>query len=165
MAPSDRIRKEVASLTMTVDIVQGAEIPPTRHTYAPVELFLFSAASWHPHRVHFDQDYTRDVEGHTDLLVHGPLQAVHLFQALTSALDGRARLASVSYRHLGVLHVGEPVVIRGRVGEVDDAQRTATVELWMEKEGSGDRTTTGKAVLDLGPGKEPRWPPPLTAFP
>ncbi|MPZ88941.1 MAG: hypothetical protein GEU81_12885 [Nitriliruptorales bacterium] len=134
---------------MTVEIVAGAEVPTTTHTYAAVELFLFSAASWHPHRVHFDQAYTRDVEGHTDILVHGPLQAVHLFQSLTSALDGQARLASVSYRHRGVLYVGESVVIRGRVSEVDDERRKATVEMWMEKEGSGEQTTTGKAMLDI----------------
>lgn len=136
----------------SLDLVPGADIPATTHTYNTLELFLFSASCWNPHRVHYDQAYAKAAEGHDDLLVQGPLQAVHLFQALTSALGGGARLASVSYRHLAALHAGEPVVIRGAVREVDDRDGTATVEMWMERE-SGQRTTAGTAVVDAGPGE------------
>jgi 3-methylfumaryl-CoA hydratase len=129
-----------------VDIVPGAELPTTTHTYTNVELFQFSAVGWHAHRVHFDQAYTRDVEGHTDLLVHGPLQAVHMVQWLLRVLGEGTIVQSVSYRHLGVLHVGGTGVIGGRIVDVD-AGGAVTVELWMLRQDDGSRTTTGTAVV------------------
>jgi 3-methylfumaryl-CoA hydratase len=132
-----------------VDIVPGAELPTTTHTYTNVELFQFSAIGWHAHRVHFDQAYTRDVEGHADLLVHGPLQAVHMVQWLLRVLGEGAVVRSVSYRHLGVLHVGGTGVIGGRIIDVD-AGGAVTVELWMLRQDDGSRTTTGTAVVVVG---------------
>lgn len=129
-----------------VDIVPGAELPTTTHTYTNVELFQFSAVGWHAHRVHFDQAYTRDVEGHADLLVHGPLQAVHMVQWLLRVLGEGTVVRSVSYRHLGVLHVGGTGVIGGRIVDVD-AGGAVTVELWMLRQDDGSRTTTGTAVV------------------
>lgn len=132
-----------------VDIVPGAELPTTTHTYTNVELFQFSAVGWHAHRVHFDQAYTRDVEGHADLLVHGPLQAVHMVQWLLRVLGDETVVRSVSYRHLGVLHVGGTGVIGGRIIDVD-AGGAVTVELWMLRQDDGSRTTTGTAVVVVG---------------
>lgn len=125
---------------------EGAVLEATR-TYRTQDLFLFSAATWNPHRVHYDQRYTREVEGHDALLVQGPLQAVHLFQVLRDVLVDGARLTSVSYRHLAALHVDVPVVIGGRLQTADAA--TATVEMWMELSDSGERTTAGTAVVSL----------------
>ena len=130
------------------DVVAGADLPTTTHTYSTVELFQFSAVGWHAHRVHFDQRYTTEVEGHADLLVHGPLQAVHLVQWLLRVLGDGAVVRSVSYRHLGVLHVGVPAVIGGRVVDVH-ADGTATVELWMRRGDDDTRTTTATAVVAL----------------
>jgi 3-methylfumaryl-CoA hydratase len=132
-----------------VDIVPGAELPTTTHTYTNVELFQFSAVGWHAHRVHFDQAYARDVEGHADLLVHGPLQAVHMVQWLRRVLGDETVVRSVSYRHLGVLHVGGTGVIGGRIIDVD-AGGAVTVELWMLRQDDGSRTTTGTAVVVVG---------------
>jgi hydroxyacyl-ACP dehydratase HTD2-like protein with hotdog domain len=132
-----------------VDIVPGAELPTTTHTYTNLELFQFSAVGWHAHRVHFDQAYTRDVEGHADLLVHGPLQAVHMVQWLLRVLGDETVVRSVSYRHLGVLHVGGTGVIGGRIIDVD-AGGAVTVELWMLRQDDGSRTTTGTAVVVVG---------------
>lgn len=133
------------------DIAPGAELPTTTHTYTNVELFQFSAVGWHGHRVHFDQAYTREVEGHVDLLVHGPLQAVHMVQWLLAVLGDGAVLRSVSYRHLGVLHVDGTGVIGGRVADVD-ADGTATVDLWMHRQDDETPTTTGTAVVALPTG-------------
>ena len=130
------------------ELAPGVELPTTTHTYSPVELFQFSAAGWHSHRVHFDQAYTRDVEGHADLLVHGPLQAVHMVQWLLEVLGEGAVLQSVAYRHLGVLHVGATAVIGGRIVDMD-ADGTTTAELWMQAEDTGTRTTQGSAVVVL----------------
>lgn len=132
----------------SLQIDEGTTLTPAAHTFTTVELFLFSAVSWHPHRIHFDQDYTREVEGHDDLLVHGPLQAVHLFDFLTQRLPG-IELTEVSYRHLTPLHVGVPAVLGGEVTAVGDDRTTAEIDVWMQKEDGGDRTTVGHASVRL----------------
>lgn len=143
MTPSD-----AGATVPTTAIAPGVDLPTTTHTYSTVELFQFSAAGWHAHRVHFDQQYTLEVEGHADLLVHGPLQAVHIVQWLVRVIGEGAVVRSVSYRHLGVLHVGATAVIGGRVVDVH-TDGTVTVELWMCREDDGARTTTATAVAAL----------------
>ena len=44
----------------------------------PPLLFRYSAITYNAHRIHYDRDYARDVEGYPGLLVHGPLQATLL---------------------------------------------------------------------------------------
>ncbi len=44
----------------------------------PVELFRYSALTFNSHRIHYDRDYVRDVEGYPGLVVHGPLIATLL---------------------------------------------------------------------------------------
>src|SRR5262249_19029250 len=39
----------------------------------PVLLFRYSAAAGVSHRIHYDLDYVRAVEGYPNLIVHGPL--------------------------------------------------------------------------------------------
>jgi 3-methylfumaryl-CoA hydratase len=115
-------------------------------SYGAVELFLFSAATWNPHRVHYDQHYTRGRAGQSGLLVQGPLQAATMFQALRDGLAEGVIIQSLEYRHLAVLHAGEPARIAGRLsGVVEDD--TVTVEMWVESMRSGQRTTTGIARL------------------
>jgi 3-methylfumaryl-CoA hydratase len=41
-------------------------------------LFRFSALTYNAHRIHYDHRYATVVEGHPDLVVHGPLQAIWL---------------------------------------------------------------------------------------
>jgi 3-methylfumaryl-CoA hydratase len=41
-------------------------------------LFRYSALTFNGHRIHYDLDYARDVEGYGGLVTHGPLLAQHL---------------------------------------------------------------------------------------
>jgi 3-methylfumaryl-CoA hydratase len=50
-----------------------------------VLLFRFSALTYNAHRIHFDRDYARDVEGYPGLVVHGPLQAILMAEAVRAA--------------------------------------------------------------------------------
>jgi len=50
-------------------------------------LFRFSALTYNGHRIHYDRDYTRDVEGYPGLLVHGPLQALAMAEAARRERD------------------------------------------------------------------------------
>jgi 3-methylfumaryl-CoA hydratase len=46
--------------------------------FDPVKLFRFSALTFNGHRIHYDRDYAREVEGYAGLVVHGPYQAMLL---------------------------------------------------------------------------------------
>ena len=59
----------------------SAEVVPD-----PVLLFRYSALTGNGHRIHYDQDYVRGVEGYPGLVVHGPLQATWL----AGMMQGRA---------------------------------------------------------------------------
>jgi 3-methylfumaryl-CoA hydratase len=57
-------------------------------TPTQVMLFRYSALTFNGHRIHYDIDYARDVEGYDGLVFHGPLTATLLVE-LASAQMGR----------------------------------------------------------------------------
>ncbi|MEL6678912.1 MAG: MaoC family dehydratase N-terminal domain-containing protein [Pseudomonadota bacterium] len=61
------------------------------------QLFRYSALTFNGHRIHYDLDYARDVEGYGGLVVHGPLLAQHLIDLATDTLGD---LAAFSFRAL-----------------------------------------------------------------
>jgi 3-methylfumaryl-CoA hydratase len=52
---------------------------------SPTLLFRFSALTYNAHRIHYDRDFARDVEGYPGLLTHGPLQALAMAEAARAA--------------------------------------------------------------------------------
>lgn len=48
----------------------------------PVLLFRYSALTFNSHRIHYDLDHVRNVEGYPGLIVHGPLIATLLLDGL-----------------------------------------------------------------------------------
>ena len=58
----------------------------------PVLLFRYSALTGNGHRIHYDLDYVRDVEGYPGLIVHGPLQATWLAGLLRDRRPALVRL-------------------------------------------------------------------------
>lgn len=73
-------------------------VPPGPHEreigISPTVLFRFSALTYNAHRIHYDRDFARDVEGYDGLLTHGPLQALAMAEAARAAVDaGSATLA------------------------------------------------------------------------
>ncbi|MBV9593587.1 MAG: MaoC family dehydratase N-terminal domain-containing protein [Actinobacteria bacterium] len=69
----------VASATTRVlpSEAQDWEIP-----ISPTLLFRYSALTYNAHRIHYDRDYARQVEGYPGLVVHGPLQAMAMAEYL-----------------------------------------------------------------------------------
>ena len=82
--------------------VQGAEVPAGEGEreieISPTVLFRFSALTYNAHRIHYDRDYCRDVEGYPGLLTHGPLQALAMAEAARARAGGYAGDVSFSYR-------------------------------------------------------------------
>jgi 3-methylfumaryl-CoA hydratase len=71
---------------------QVARVSQATRTIAPdpVQLFRFSALTFNAHRIHYDRDYARDVEGYPGLVVHGPLVATLLMDHFLRQTGGRA---------------------------------------------------------------------------
>lgn len=61
------------------------------------QLFRFSAVTGNTHRIHYDRQWARDVEGLDDLLVHGPLTRILVLDALGAHAAGR-RVTSLDFR-------------------------------------------------------------------
>lgn len=62
----------------------------------PALLFRFSALTYNAHRIHYDRDYARDVEGYAGLVTHGPLQAIAMAEAARER--GASGRVSIDYR-------------------------------------------------------------------
>jgi len=73
-------------------------------------LFRYSALTFNGHRIHYDQDYARDVEGYGGLVVHGPLLA-QLLMLMAEELLGP--LSEFSFRATApLIHVEAATLCR-----------------------------------------------------
>jgi len=82
-------------------------------TPSEVMLFRYSALTFNGHRIHYDRDYARDVEGHGGLVVHGPLIAT-LLMHLSKRVMGGARPASFDFRAASPLFDTAPFTLHAR---------------------------------------------------
>jgi 3-methylfumaryl-CoA hydratase len=96
-----------ATKTPLLDLPPG---PSTVVTPDGVMLFQYSALGFNTHRIHFDRDYARDIEGHPDLVVNGGLATLLATEFLRRDL-GR-HLTSIAARHLAALYVNRPMTLR-----------------------------------------------------
>lgn len=71
-------------------------------------LFRYSAVTFNGHRIHYDVDYCREVEGYPGLVVHGPLVATFL---LGLAERSAGEVAAFSFRAVSPLFDTAPFTI------------------------------------------------------
>jgi 3-methylfumaryl-CoA hydratase len=81
----------------------------------PVLLFRFSALTYNAHRIHYDRDYARQVEGYPGLVVHGPLQAL-LMAELARQVTTLPAACAYSYRLITPLFEGQGLIVSATVG-------------------------------------------------
>ena len=131
-----------------MDLVAGTELPRREHTATNVSLFLYNAAVWNPHRIHYDERYAIDAEGHAGIVIDGPLQGDWLSQVALNWLGESGQLVQFSYSNRQAAHLGETLTSGGRVTSVDITSRTVELEMFIANE-SGDVITpgTGTALL------------------
>ncbi len=89
----------------------------------PVLLFRYSALTYNGHRIHYDADYARAVEGYPGLVVHGPLLATLMLDLVRRELPART-VGSFSFRAVSPLIAGEELTVHG---EPEDE----CVRLWV----------------------------------
>ncbi len=80
------------------------EAAAVQSAFDAVTLFRYSALTFNGHRIHYDADYCREVEGYPGLVVHGPLLAQMLIDLAEAAMGP---LAAFRFRATAPLFAGE----------------------------------------------------------
>ena len=107
-----------------------------------VMLFRYSALTFNAHRIHYDRDYVRDMEGYPGLLVHGPLLATLLLEELLGRCPGR-ELREFSFRALAPVFDTDDFRLCGRWPDAE-----GRCPLWVAK---ADGTSCIRAEAMLAP--------------
>lgn len=131
------------------DVEVGMAVPPLQKRPSNTLLFLYSAVTWNPQRIHYDKEYTL-TEGYRDVIVHGPLRGAFLSQLLTRWIGGEGTLKKLSYANRAIAYVNELLTCKGRVTRkwIEEDNGYVECEIWVENE-QGDRLTPGSATVIL----------------
>ncbi len=107
----DIVYRRAADVGRTAAAGAPASTDPPSYTIEPDERLLFcvSALTYNAHRIHYDREFTVGVEGHPDLLVHGPLLALGAVETVRRQ-DPR-EIAGMQYRLVSPAYLG-----RGTIG-------------------------------------------------
>lgn len=104
--------------------------------FTPAMLARFSAVTFNAHKIHFDPQHCREVEGYRDLLVHGPLLLILMF----SLFNSRGHIvANLDYQNLAPVYVDEEITVCVQ-------QRKDNWRVWIAGP-QGDLRVKGTAVL------------------
>lgn len=119
-------------------------------TYAPgnVSLFLYNAAIWNAHRIHYDERFTVEHEGHPAVVVDGPLQGDWLTQTVFEWLGEGGELIELEYSNRRAAYVGDRLTSGGTVAAIDAASGEVELELHV-RNAEGEVTTPGRARVHL----------------
>jgi hydroxyacyl-ACP dehydratase HTD2-like protein with hotdog domain len=119
---------------MSVNFQVGDVLPPLKHTATAFQLFRYSAVTWNPHRIHFDEPYARE-EGHAGLALHSHLRAALALRCVTEGLGPQWGVTKVAYRLRKPVYAPAELTYTARVTAADGD--SLTLEL-IEQQPSGD---------------------------
>nr|WP_310523558.1 hypothetical protein [Polymorphobacter sp.] len=129
----------------------GDELPGRDYKPDNVQNFMYSAAIWNAHRIHFDASYATEVEGYPGIVMSGPMLGDWLTQCVIEWLDGKGRIAHFEYSNRKAAYIGETVTSGGSVLSVDRSNATAKLEIFIKNE-AGDVITPGTAIVQFDQG-------------
>lgn len=124
----------------------GDVLPERAFRPDEVQLFLYNAAIWNPHRIHYDHPYTTGEEGHPGIVIDGPLQGDFLSQLVLEWAGDDGRLMGFEYSNRKAAYVGETLTARGRVAQVNETGAEVDVELAIVNE-ADEVITPGRARI------------------
>jgi hydroxyacyl-ACP dehydratase HTD2-like protein with hotdog domain len=132
------------------DVGVGEQIPTLTVTVDETQLFFFSAATYNGHRIHYDKEWARTIEGYDDVLVQGPLQAALLARAIGDWIGGRGRLVSFAVQNRAVAHPGQQLSFGGTVtGKRLTDNRAGLVDLDIAGRRDDTVLMPGTATVEL----------------
>jgi 3-methylfumaryl-CoA hydratase len=128
------------------EIAAGQALPEREFTATNVSLFCYNAAIWNPHRIHYDETYTTEVEKHPKIVIDGPLQGDWLSQIVVNWVGEEAELLKFDYSNRRASYLGETLKSGGKVLKVDEKTGLVDVELFLKNE-DGEITSPGSATV------------------
>lgn len=129
-------------------------LPELVVTPTTTQLFMFSAATWNRHRIHFDHAAAVG-EGHPGVVVQRGLLGNFLARLVTSWLQGRGALTALSWKVLKSAVAGAPLRCRGEVTAQE--RHGAALHLLCELrviDASDATIATGQAWVELPGSRE-----------
>jgi len=133
-------------MSRAAKIHPGDALPEREFEVDNIQLFLYNAALWNAHRIHFDHPYATEVEGYPGLVIAGPLMGDWLGQCVIEWLDGEGELESIEYRNRKAAFIGETLYSGGSVVATDPEQGRVTLELFV-RNSSGEVILPGSAIV------------------
>ncbi|KAK1625170.1 hypothetical protein BDP81DRAFT_328507 [Colletotrichum phormii] len=116
----------------TINDQQSAEGSTVRHfRWSPVGLFRFSALTFNGHMIHYNEPWTKDIERHPEVVVHGPLNLINMLDYWRDVYgkDGR-EARQVTYRAMSPLYAGDKYTLRTAACDVESGNK---YQLLVEK--------------------------------
>jgi hydroxyacyl-ACP dehydratase HTD2-like protein with hotdog domain len=97
-------------------------------------LFRFSALTFNGHKIHYSPEWCREVEGHRNAVVHGPLNLINMLDFWRDEAHGGKASAvprNIAYRAMSPLYVGEPYrILLEKNGEKESRDGQWKAEIW-----------------------------------
>ena len=138
---------------MSLNFQIGDVLPPIKHTATALQLFRYSAATWNPHRIHFDESYARE-EAHSGLALHSHLRAALALRCVTEGLDPGWQVTKVSYRLRKPVYAPADLTYTARVTSAEGD--SLTFEL-IEENPSGEVGFEGTVQVHRTGGENTNW--------
>ncbi len=126
----------------------GDALPERTHKPDMVQLFMYNAAIWNPHRIHYDERYVKEVEHHPGIVIDGPLQGDWLTQAVFEWIGDDGEFIEFEYSNRKASYLGDTLTSGGEVTGIDRETGLVTLKLFIKNE-QGAVTTPGQAVVRL----------------
>jgi hydroxyacyl-ACP dehydratase HTD2-like protein with hotdog domain len=128
------------------DVEVGLALPMRVHTPDNVELFMYNAALWNAHRIHFDRPYAIGEEGYEGLVIAGPQMGDWLGQVVDNWLLDAGDILNLSYSNRGAALIGESLTASGEITAIEGNE--ISIDLHIKNE-QGDVITPGTASVRL----------------
>jgi hydroxyacyl-ACP dehydratase HTD2-like protein with hotdog domain len=131
------------------DIELNDVIPELVVTPDETQLFFFSAVTNNGHRIHYDQAFATLVEGHANVVVHGPLQIALQIRAITDWMGGSGKLRKFAAQNRASAYPGEELTFGAIVTAKYTESDLGIIELKTECLRGGEVLMPGSAVVSL----------------
>lgn len=121
-----KIPTKPAELSQSELEERSGEMAVREFTRDPVQLFRMSALTFNAHRIHYDLPWARDVEGHRNAVVHGPLNQISLLDFWRDQMnqDSPVYPKDLFYRATSPVYAGEPyrILLPQNVASMSEAE-------------------------------------------
>ena len=107
----------------------GDALPVQEYSPDNIQLFLYNAALWNAHLIHFDHPYATEVEGYPGLVVPGPLMGDWLTQIAIEWAGDDGDLVNINYSNRQYAISGETLHSAGNVISVSKETRQVELEI------------------------------------